>query len=150
MIFFLPIHVKVLYTPISDVCGGGPIYVKLFFYFGFADDIPLLSNEMSKAQDLLNSILDQCKNTGLLVNSGQTKFMALNSPPGVKLFTDEEIKKAEGFKYLGFFIMRSEKYIKIRKTETWTALNGMSKTWKSDISRNVKARFCFATVESLP
>ena len=106
----------------------------------FADDIALLSNEISQAQELLNSVLDQCKNTGLLVNSDKTKFIALNSHSGVKLFTDKEIKRVEDFKYLGSFIMSSEKDIKIRKAKAWTALNDMSEIWKSDISHHVKVR----------
>ena len=45
--------------------------------------------------------------------------------------------------------MSSAKDIKIRKVKAWTALNDMSRVWKSEISRNVKARFFFATVESV-
>ena len=39
--------------------------------------------------------------------------------------------------------------IKVRKAKAWQALNNMSKIWTSEIRRSVKARFFFATVESV-
>ena len=45
--------------------------------------------------------------------------------------------------------MSSSKDIKVRKAKSWKALNDMSKIWTSDISRSVKLRFFYATVESV-
>ena len=45
--------------------------------------------------------------------------------------------------------MSTAKDIKVRKAKAWTALNGMEKIWKSDISRALKERFFTATVESV-
>ena len=45
--------------------------------------------------------------------------------------------------------MSTNKDIRVRKAKAWKALNDMCKIWKSDISRSVKARFFFATVESV-
>ena len=59
---------------------------------------------------------------------------------------DGQLERVEDFKYLGSYIMSSARDIKVRKAK---ALNDMSKIWTSDISRPVKARFFFATVESI-
>ena len=116
----------------------------------FADDIALLSNEIEQAQKLLDAVQEQCRRTGLHLNSSKTKFIAINTPPEVKLVTqEEELEKVEDFKYLGSYIMSTSQDIKVRKAKAWAALNSMSKIWTSDIARPVKARFFFATVESV-
>ena len=87
---------------------------------------------------------------GLHLNSSKTKFISLNTPSDVKLTSaEEELERVQDFKYLGSYIMSSAKDIKIRKAKAWKALNDMSKIWTSDISRPVKSRFFFATVESV-
>ena len=116
----------------------------------FADDISLLSDTIAQAQKLLDLVEQECKKVGLHLNSSKTKFIALNAPSDVKLTTaNEELEKVQDFKYLGSYIMSSAKDIKIRKAKAWKALNDMSKIWTSDISRPVKSRFFFATVESV-
>ena len=87
----------------------------------------------------------------MTLNSDKTKFISLNSPPDVKLTAgdNKDIGKVEDFKYLGSFVMNSARDIKIRKAKAWKALNGMTKVWKSDMSRLMKKRFFFAAVESV-
>ena len=117
----------------------------------FADDIALLSNDIYQAQELLNLVQSESKKIGLTLNSTKTKFIALNSPNGVQLVAEDEevIEQVADFKYLGSYVMSSTKDIKIRKAKAWKALNDMSKIWKSDISRHIKERFFYATVESV-
>ena len=117
----------------------------------FADDISLLSDSISKAQKLLDVVQVECKKIGLKINASKTKFIALNSADNIKLMAgpEEEIERSEDFKYLGSHVMSSSKDIKVRKGKAWKALNDLSKIWKSDIARQVKARFFFATVESI-
>ena len=117
----------------------------------FADDISLLSDSISKAQKLLDLVQVECKKIGLKINASKTKFIALNSADNIKLMAgpEEEIERVEDFKYLGSHVMSSSKDIKVRKGKAWKALNDLSKIWKSDIARQVKARFVLATVESI-
>ena len=117
----------------------------------FADDIALLSNDISQAQELLTAVEQESMKIGLTLNSDKTKFISLNSPPDVKLTAgdNKDIGKVEDFKYLGSFVMNSARDIKIRKAKAWKALNGMTKVWKSDMSRLTKKRFFFANVESV-
>ena len=118
--------------------------------FDFADDISLLSNDIAQAQKLLDLVEQECKKTGLHLNSSKTKYIALNTPSEVELTTaDGQLERVENFKYLGSYIMSSAQDIKVRKAKAWKALNDMSKIWTTDISRPVKARFFFATVESV-
>ena len=117
----------------------------------FADDIALLSNDISQAQELLNQVQAESKKIGLVLNSDKTKFIALNSPTNVQLHGEEneEIEKVDDFKYLGSYVMSTAKDVKIRKAKAWKALNDMNTIWKSDISREIKERFFIATVESI-
>ena len=118
--------------------------------FDFADDISLLSNEIAQAQKLLDLVERECKKTGLHLNSSKTKFIALNTLSEVVLTTaDEQLEEVKDFKYLGSYIMSTAQDIKVRKAKAWKALNDMARIWTSDISRPVKARFFFATVESV-
>ena len=43
----------------------------------------------------------------------------------------------------------TEKDIAVRKALSWRSLNGMSRTCKSDMSRNLTIRFFIATIESI-
>ena len=119
--------------------------------FDFADDITLLSNDIDQAQELLNAVQEESLKISLSLNITKTDLIALNSPPEVKLMANEadHLEKVDDFKYLGSFIMSPSRDIKIRKAKAWKALNGMKEIWKSDISRAVKKRFFFATVESV-
>ena len=37
----------------------------------------------------------------------------------------------------------------VRKAQAWRALNGMTKIWKSNMSKDLKIRFFTATIESI-
>ena len=90
--------------------------------FDFADDISLLSNEIHQAQKLLDLVEDQCKKTGLHLNTSKTKFIALNTPDDVMLTSaGEELERVEDFKYLGSYIMSTKQDIKVRKAKAWKA-----------------------------
>ena len=118
--------------------------------FDFADDIALLSDEIAQAQRLLDLVEEQCKKTGLHLNTMKTKFIALNTPDDAVLTSaGEELEKVKDFKYLGSYIMSTAQDIKVRKAKAWKALNDMKRIWTSNISRPVKLRFFIATVESV-
>jgi hypothetical protein len=44
----------------------------------------------------------------------------------------------------------SEQDLKVRKALTWRALNCMACVWKSNLPRNIKLSFFYATAESVP
>ena len=117
----------------------------------FADDIALLSDEIEQAQELLLRVENECKKVGLGLNAKKTKCLAYNIQNPIPLHTADgtELEWTEDFKYLGSWVDSSEKDISIRKALAWKALNGMTKVWKSNMRRPLKARFFVATIESI-
>ena len=71
------------------------------------------------------------------------------SHPSLNTIGGSILKEVEDFKYLGSWVNTSEKDIKIRKALAWKALNGMKSVWSSQLSRETKLSFFFATVESV-
>ena len=118
----------------------------------FADDIALLSEEMSQAQTLLNRVETSVGKVGLKMNAAKTKFMSFNQTQVPVITTSEGIHldKVEDFKYLGAWMNSTEKDIKTRKAAAWRACGKLSQLWKAKtLSRKLKERLFIATVESV-
>ena len=118
----------------------------------FADDIALLSNNMNQAQTLLTRVEQECAKVGLALNAKKTEVITFGQPPthpSLNTIGGSILKEVEDFKYLGSWVNTSEKDIKIRKALAWKALNGMKSVWSSQLSRETKLSFFFATVESV-
>ena len=117
----------------------------------FADDIALLSDEIAQAQELLLTVEKECKKVGLVLNAKKTKSVAYNIDDRTPLHTFDGtyLEWKDDFKYLGSWVDNSEKDISIRKAQAWRALNGMTKIWKSNMSKDLKIRFFIATIESI-
>ena len=123
----------------------------------FADDIALISDLVSEAQELLLSVEKECNKVGLQINAEKTKFMSYNITEDIelKLGDDTIIKRAEtgtkeqDFKYLGSWVDNSYKDLKVRKALAWSALHKMDTIWNSILSRRSKINLFRATVESV-
>ena len=117
----------------------------------FADDIGLLSDEIAQAQELLLSVEKECNKVGLGVNAKKTKGLPINidNPTPLHITDGTVLEWVEDFKYLGSWVESSKKDISVRKALAWLALNGMSKIWKSDMSKILKVRFFIAIIESI-
>jgi hypothetical protein len=117
----------------------------------FADDISLLSDEITQAQELLLSVEKECNKVGLRVNAKKTEGLAINieNPAPLHIADGTELEWVKDFKYLGSWVENSKKDISVRKALAWQALNGMSRIWKSNMSRDLKVRFFIATIESI-
>ena len=124
---------------------------KTIIDLDFADDICLLCNEMDQAQELLHRVESECQKVGLGLNSKKTEVMTYNIPEHspLKTISGDELKEVTDFKYLGSWVGSTEGDIKVRKALAWKALNGMTKIWKSNISRKAKIDFFIATVETV-
>lgn len=117
----------------------------------FADDIALLSDEISQAQELLLRVESACKKTGLGINAKKTKIITYNIQGEVTINTNDgqKIDLESDFKYLGSWIDSTDRDIKARKAQAWRACNNMKAIWKSPLSSNIKRDLFFATVESV-
>ena len=117
----------------------------------FADDICLLCDQISQAQELLTRVETECGKVGLGLNAKKTEVMTYNIPDHSPLKTKDGsiLKEVDDFKYLGSWMNSTEADISRRKALAWKALNSMSRTWKSHMSRQVKLNLFLATVESI-
>ena len=117
----------------------------------FADDIALLSDEIEQAQELLSRVESECKKVGLCINAKKTKALAINitDPPSLHTKDGTALEWVSDFKYLGSWVEQSAKDLNVRKALAWQALNGMVRIWKSNLNKNLKARFFKGTVEAI-
>ena len=93
----------------------------------------------------------ECKKVGLVLNAKETKSVAYNIDEPTPLDTSDGTDREwrDDFKYLGSWVDNSEKDISIRKAQAWRAFNGMTKIWKSNMSKDLKIRFFIAAIESI-
>ena len=126
----------------------GPVVVT---DLDFADDIALLSELITQAQDLLARVELTAGQIGLVMNAKKTKVMAFNQDEEVKIVTQDgsQLEVVQDFKYLGSWVESTEADIKIRKAEAWRACNKLKKIWKSNLSREIKTSLLGSAVESV-
>ena len=117
----------------------------------FADDIALLSDTATQAQELLNKVEDAALCVGLHMNAKKTQFMAYNQPSCVSIKTVDgnSLEEVHDFKYLGAWVQSSDQDIKVRKAMAWKASNKLNSIWKSNLPRPLKIKLFQATVESV-
>ena len=117
----------------------------------YADDISLLSDSVEQAQELLNRVELECSKVGLRLNAKKTEVITYNLPEHPPLTTTggTVLKEVNDFKYLGSWVNSTEQDLKVRKALAWKALNGMTSVWNSNLPRQIKLSFFFATVESV-
>ena len=117
----------------------------------FADDIALLSNNMSQAQELLDVVEKAALKVGLHMNAKKTQFMTFNQSQETQIKTcdDTFLKEVQDFKYLGAWVKNTENDIRVRKAMAWQACNKLCNIWKSKLSRKIKIKLFQATVESV-
>jgi len=117
----------------------------------FADDIALLSEEITQAQQLLLRVEQESAKVGLQLNDKKTKVMAFNQEAPVDLNTrkGEKLEVVTNFKYLGSWMESTEKDFEVRKALAWSSCHKLKKIWNSSLSRNIKVRLFVATVESV-
>ena len=117
----------------------------------FADDIALLSDSLTNAQELLTALESASNCTGLYLNETKTECMPINTRNNIQIKTlsNNILKCVEDYKYLGSHILNSEKDFNIRKGMAWSACNKMDKLWKSSLSRKIKIRLFRVTIEPI-
>ena len=117
----------------------------------FADDLAVLVEEMSQAQEALSALEREASRVGLVCNAKKTELQAFNQsgPLNVTSISGETIKEVDNFKYLGAWTASSEADIKVRKAMAWSACNKLDKIWSSKLPRRIKTRLFMATVESV-
>ena len=118
----------------------------------YADDICLLSNHMEQAQELLSRVESECAMVGFRLNAKKTEVITYNIQTDHTPLTTsggDALKEVNDFKYLGSWVNSTEQDLKVRKALAWRALNGMASVWNSNLPRQIKLSFFYATVESV-
>ena len=117
----------------------------------FADDIALVSNTASQAQELLERVENAALKVGLHMNAKKTKSMVFNQQEVTTIKTTDgtTLEVVDDFKYLGAWTSSSLQDIRTRKAQAWKACNKLRRIWKSNLPRSSKIRLFQATVESI-
>ena len=120
----------------------------------YADDIVLFSKETDKIQELLDTLSEKGRKSGLKINESKTEIMKTeNVPPGNVLLNNRNIKEVDSFKYLGTIISKTGS-LELEFTERIKKANqvmGMlSKVWKSRrLTIQIKIRLYMTLVRSV-
>ena len=94
----------------------------------YADDIALVSQEVEQAQLMLTNIEIEVAKIGLHINAKKTEIMSFNynTPVNIELENCTAIVNVvNNFKYLGAWMLSSQKDFEIRKALSWSAIHKM-------------------------
>ena len=115
----------------------------------FADDIALVSDLVANAESLLHSLEKAASLVGLHCNEGKTEVISSTQNCSFQSSASNKIKQVEDFKYLGSFIMASEKDMKTRKALAWLACNKLDKIWHSTLANKTKVHVFKTLIEPI-
>ena len=100
----------------------------------------------NQAKTLLDSLGQAAAGIGLHVNAQKTEYMCYNQTGDISTLDGTSLKLVDKFTYLGSSISSTKKDINTRLTEAWTAIDGLSIIWKSDLTDKMKRSFNQAAV----
>ena len=67
----------------------------------------------------------------------------------LKTVNNENIKRADNFKYLGAWIDDTANNIKVRKALSWKSCNKLNKIWKLSLCKSLKQQTFLTLIESV-
>ena len=103
--------------------------------------IVILANTLNQAETLLDSWERLAAGIGLYVNAHKTEYMCYNQTGDIPTLDGTSVKLVDKFTNLGSSVSSTEKYIVIRLTKAWTAIDRLSIIWKSDLTNKIKRSF---------
>ena len=115
----------------------------------YADDIAILANTPDQAETLLHSLERAAAGISLHVNAHKTEYMCYNQTGNITTLDGTPLKLVDKFPYLGSSVSSTEKDIDTQLTKAWTAIDGLSIIWKSDLTDKIKRSFFQAAVVSI-
>ena len=112
----------------------------------FADDIALISDNLDKAQSLLEGVETAATEVALHINTGKNKTHGLQPPTQGDLTTldNSKVGQVDDFKYLDSWIDQTKKDFEIRKGKAWAASNKLI-----NLNRDLKIRFFRVSFQSV-
>ena len=115
----------------------------------YADDLALLANTPNQAETLQHSLERAAAGIGLHINAHKTEYKCYNQTGDISTLDGTSLKLEDKFTYLGSSVSSTEKDIDARLTKAWTAIDRLSKIWKSDQTNKMKRSFFQAAVVSI-
>ena len=114
-----------------------------------ADDLALFAETIKDAEALLQSLEQPAKQVGLYCNEDKTEYITTSPQPTTELksLSGTTIKRVEDFKYIGSYIMNSQKDLNTRKALAWNACNKLDKIWHSDLEKSLKLKTFHTLIE---
>ena len=104
----------------------------------YADDIALLTNIPAQAESLLEQAAGGIR---LYVNADKMEYMYFHKEGDISTLNGGSLKFVNKFKYLSSSVSSTEGDINMRLAKAWTAIDGLSITWKSNQSDKIKRNF---------
>jgi len=101
-------------------------------------------------EKMLHSVEQATQSIGLFLNVAKTKYISINpsTQDTLKTLDGSSLEEVHDFKYLGAYC-ETERDINTRIAQGWSALNKLSKIWKSKISSKTKVQLFQSTIESI-
>ena len=111
----------------------------------YGDDIELMANTPALPQSLLHNLEKVAGCIGRHVNADKIEFICFNRRGDISIQYGGPLKLVGMFTYLGSKVSSTKIDINTQLAKAWTAINGLSVIWKSDLIDKIK-RFSQAAV----
>ena len=102
-----------------------------------------------KAETLLHSLERAPAGIGLHVNAHIYIYMCFSQTCDISTLNGSTLKSVDKFTYQGSSVSLDKKDINTRQAKAWTAIDGLSVIWKSDLTDKMKHSFFQAAIMSL-
>lgn len=130
----------------SEIQVGNTIFYKSNQILAFADDIVIISRNISALRESFTSLNEAAVRMGLVINTNKTKYMCNDqtnlSLPGILVIDEHEFERTKEFRYLGSVVTEGNNTnveIRARILAANKSYFGMIKILKSKIlPRKVK------------
>ena len=103
-----------------------------------ADDLAVLANTPAQAETLLHSLGRAAASIGVHVNTHKTEYMYFNQRGDIFTLNGSSLKLVDKFTYQRSSASSTEIDFNTRLAKSWTALDRLSVTWKSDLNDEIK------------
>ena len=116
----------------------------------YTDDIAILANAPTRAENLLHSLDRAAAGIGLHVNAHKKGYMCFNQTGDNSTLNGRSLKLVDKLTYLGSSVSSTKKDIGTWLTKAWTAINRLLVIRKSDLTYKMKRGIFQAAVVSIP
>ena len=115
----------------------------------YADDTALLAKTPAQAKTLMHGLEWAAAGIGHHVNANKMEYMCFNQRGDISTLNSSSPKLVDKFPYLGSSVSSTETDINMQLAKSWTAINGLSVIWKTDLTDKIKRSFFQAAVMSI-